>query len=108
RQRRRDMATWIVTGSNRGIGLAMCRQLHARGDAVFAACRRTSKELSAIGCPVIEGVDVATAAAAGAIDAALGDRTVDVLMNNAGVLVPDRLEALDFEAVKRQYEVNTV
>ena len=26
------MATWIVTGANRGIGLEMCRQLVARGD----------------------------------------------------------------------------
>ena len=31
------MATWVVTGTNRGIGLELCRQLHARGETVIAA-----------------------------------------------------------------------
>lgn len=30
------MATWIVTGSNRGIALELYRKLHARSEAVFA------------------------------------------------------------------------
>ncbi|MBX3221287.1 MAG: SDR family oxidoreductase [Labilithrix sp.] len=102
------MANWIVTGSNRGIGLEMCRQLHARGDTVFAACRRTSKELDAIGCKVIEGVDVADDAAGRTLLEALGDAKIDVLVNNAGVLVGDQLATLDFEAMKRQYDVNTI
>jgi len=102
------MATWIVTGSNRGIGLEMCRQLHARGDEVFATCRRSSKELDGIGCRIIDGVDVATDSAATKIEKAIGDGQIDVLMNNAGVLVPDRLDGLDYEAVKRQFDVNTV
>ncbi|MBX3207958.1 MAG: SDR family oxidoreductase [Labilithrix sp.] len=102
------MANWIVTGSNRGIGLEMCRQLHARGDTVFAACRRTSKELDAIGCKVIEGVDVADDAAGRTLLEAIGDAKIDVLVNNAGVLVGDQLATLDFEAMKRQYDVNTI
>ena len=102
------MATWIVTGSNRGIGLEMCRQLHARGDAVFAACRKKSKELEDVGCRIVEGVDVARDDAGAVLLGALGDARVDVLMNNAGVLVPDALATLDFEEVKRQFDVNAV
>lgn len=102
------MATWIVTGSNRGIGLELCRQLHARGDAVFATCRRRSKELEAIGCRIIDGVDVASDSAAGVIEKAVGSASIDVLMNNAGVLVPDQLVGLDLEGVKRQLDVNAV
>ncbi len=102
------MATWIVTGSNRGIGLELCRQLHARGDTVFATCRRRSKELEAVGCRIIDGVDVASDSAAGVIEKAVGDANIDVLMNNAGVLVPDQLVGLDLDAVKRQLDVNAV
>lgn len=102
------MATWIVTGSNRGIGLEICRQLHARGDVVFAACRRTTKELDAIGCKVIEGVDVTDDAVGQKILDAIGNAKIDVLVNNAGVLVPDQLATLDFEVMKRQYDVNTL
>ena len=53
------MAQWLVTGANRGIGLELCRALSARGDDVIAVCRSTSDELDALGCVVIEGIDVA-------------------------------------------------
>jgi NAD(P)-dependent dehydrogenase (short-subunit alcohol dehydrogenase family) len=43
------MATWLVTGANRGIGLELVRQLRARKDQVFATCRESSKELAATG-----------------------------------------------------------
>jgi NAD(P)-dependent dehydrogenase (short-subunit alcohol dehydrogenase family) len=31
------MATYLVTGTNRGIGYEYCRQLQARGDRVIAS-----------------------------------------------------------------------
>lgn len=102
------MSTWVVTGSNRGIGLEICRQVKARGDTVFAACRKTSPELSALGCTVIEGVDIGEEKAGATIAAALGDARIDVLMNNAGILVPDALSALDTKGLLRQFEVNAV
>ena len=50
----------IVIGSNRGIGLELCEQLHARGDRVVGVCRRASDELKGLGLwKVVEGVDVA-------------------------------------------------
>lgn len=102
------MATWLVTGSNRGIGLEICRQLHARGDTVLAACRKKSKELEAVGCRVIEGVDVSSDTAGPTIEKAIGDAKLDVLLNNAGVLFPDQLDTLDFEGVRKHFEVNTI
>jgi NAD(P)-dependent dehydrogenase (short-subunit alcohol dehydrogenase family) len=102
------MATWIVTGSNRGIGLEICRQLRGRGETVFAACRTRSKELDALDCHVIDGVDVTAEDAGAKIAGAIGDVAVDVLLHNAGILVRDRLETLDFATMRRQFEVNTV
>ena len=102
------MATWVVTGANRGIGLELCRQLKARGEDVFAACRTTSRELDALGVTVVPGVEMTSDDGAAKIGKALGDRRIDVLLNNAGVLVPDALEALDFDTLKKQYEVNAL
>ena len=46
------MATFLVTGANRGIGLEYCRQLKARGDDLVAVCRQTSDELKCLGVRV--------------------------------------------------------
>jgi NAD(P)-dependent dehydrogenase (short-subunit alcohol dehydrogenase family) len=97
----------------------MCRQLVARGDGVIAACRQASKDLEALGCEIALGVDVTAPSAGATIVKALGDRTVDVLVNNAGVLtrdfvhrdgipVSEGLAAIDFEAIRREIEVNTL
>ena len=52
------MATIVITGANRGIGLELARQCQARGDSVIAAVRRTSRELSELDIETFEGVDV--------------------------------------------------
>ena len=43
------MSTYLITGSNRGIGLELCRQIYKRGDNVIATCRKASKELRDLG-----------------------------------------------------------
>ncbi len=102
------MATWVVTGANRGIGLEMCRQLKARGETVIAGCRTSSPELDALGVKVAGGVEMTSDEASSAIAKILGDATIDVLLLNAGMLVPDALEALDFEQLRKQYDVNAL
>ena len=102
------MPTTLVTGCNRGIGLQLASQLHARGDTVIGVCRRASDELAGLGIRVIEGIDVADGASVAKLKADLGDEPIDVLINNAGILRRDTFGELDYEDMLLQYEVNAL
>ena len=102
------MGIWVVTGANRGIGLELCRQLAARGEEVIAACRVASRDLDALGVQVVAGVDVTTDEGAKTMLKATEGKTLDVVLHNAGIMLPESLDSLDFEAMRRQLEVNTL
>ncbi len=102
------MSTICITGANRGIGLELARQFKQRGDDVVAACRESSKELTKLDVEVIEGVDVTEDGSVGELAKALGDRMVDVLVNCAGILSDESLSDLDFDRMRRQFEVNSL
>ncbi len=102
------MATVLITGCNRGIGLELVRQYVDRGDAVIAACRKASKALEATGAEIIEGVDVADGDAVEKLARTLGDRRIDILLNNAGILRSDSFGSIDYDAMAEQYRVNTL
>jgi NAD(P)-dependent dehydrogenase (short-subunit alcohol dehydrogenase family) len=104
------MTTWLVTGANRGIGLELCRQVSERGDEVIAVCRSASKQLEALapGVQVVSGVDVTSDDAGDALLRATEGKRLDVLLHNAGVLVPESLDSLDAAQIRRQFEVNAI
>ena len=102
------MPTTLVTGCNRGIGLQIVSQLHARGDDVIGVCRQASSELSQIGIRVIDGIDVANGEAVAKLKTELGDEPIDVLINNAGILRRDAFGDLDYDSMLEQYEVNAL
>ena len=76
----------VITGANRGLGLELTRQHTARGDEVWAGCRRPDEasELLALTTHVLP-VDMATEASLAAFAEALGPAPIDVLYNNAGI-----------------------
>ena len=102
------MKTILLTGASRGIGLALARQYRDRGDNVVAACRKTTDGLTKLGVEVVEGVDVTEDTAVAHLVEAVGNRTVDVLINCAGVLSDESLTDLDFDRIRRQLEVNSL
>ena len=102
------MATILITGCNRGIGLQLASQLHARGDSVIGVCRSASDELSALGIRIITEIDVADGESVKRLQAELGGLTLDVLINNAGILLHDTFGSIDYDEMLTQYKVNTL
>lgn len=98
------MTTVLITGANRGIGLALARQYAVSGAEVIACCRDLTraealKDLAASGGRVrLLQLDVADDASIAALKSAVGEQPIDILINNAGILGPeaqsaDRLDA---------------
>lgn len=102
------MATYLITGANRGIGYEYCRQLKVRGDHPIAICRTASEELKQLGIQIEEGVDITSDASVSDLRTRLGDIAIDVLINNAGILKRVTLEDLDFDSIRQQFEVNAL
>jgi len=108
--------TALITGSDRGIGLALTREFAIRGWQVIATCRDPVRatELAAFAhdhpTVSIEKLDVSDDAAIDALAAKLKGRPIDALVNNAGVtssMEGQALAKLDAEDFGRVLRVNS-
>jgi NAD(P)-dependent dehydrogenase (short-subunit alcohol dehydrogenase family) len=108
------MTTCLITGANRGIGLAMASALIARGDRVIAAVRDPFKVPELLrtapreNCMLI-GMDVADQRSVARAAASVNE-PVDVLVNNAGI-TGNRSEStldMDVEDFLNTLSVNTL
>jgi NAD(P)-dependent dehydrogenase (short-subunit alcohol dehydrogenase family) len=102
------MATYLITGANRGIGYEYCQQLLDRGETPIAVCRESSDQLSALGIRVIAGIDVTKDADVARLQSQIQGEAIDVLINNAAIIERVTLADLDFESMRRQFEVNAL
>lgn len=117
------MANVVITGANRGIGLALVKEYVAAGNRVYGLCRSPEQatDLAALaevskGLLTLHPLDMAAGpAVADAAQAAVGKAPVDVLLNVAGVLggetgsVPDiQFGEKDFADWHHAFEIMTI
>ena len=103
--------TVLITGTNRGIGLELCRQLSAKGMHVIATCRHASRELKDLNVEIIEEVEVSEPTSLAKLADTLKGRNIDWVINNAGIAGGIGLGDIDDAAVDsfiRMYRVNSL
>ncbi len=98
--------TILITGANRGIGLALTELYLKRGDQVYAVCRQTTNELNKTKANIIEHVDVSDPDNIKKLQQQMQDISIDVLINNAGIFKDETLDAMNFATVEEQLAVN--
>ncbi|CAH0990064.1 hypothetical protein SIN8267_00147 [Sinobacterium norvegicum] len=100
--------TVLITGAASGIGLAMTQQYLAQGNQVTACCRSSSDALAALDCEVVTDVDVTQPESVDRLKSKLAGRSIDILINCAGLLTNESLDDLCFNRIQTQWEVNAL
>ena len=102
------MTTTLITGANRGIGLALAKAAADAGHTVLATARNpeSAADLASTGARVL-ALDVSDPASCDALAAELNGEPIDVLVNNAATF-PNRtgLEDVDPDAFEETLRVN--
>ena len=111
------MPTLFITGANRGIGLELTRQYVEEGWNAVATCRapEEARELRDLAAAVPERTEIFPLSVTDwegipSLARTLEGRTVDLLINNAGVRRMDayHLGEIDVEGFMRSVEVNAL
>ena len=106
------MATVLITGTNRGLGLEFVKQFLQQGDNVIASCRDGSHapELQALvdtnSSLSLVNLDVSDEQSMASLASTLGDTAIDIFVNNAGVYGPrdanfGKVTSADWESVMK-------
>jgi len=98
----------IITGANRGIGLAFCKRYLELGYNVYAICRKAGPDLPNLSATVIDGVDVSQPEGIERLRSAVHDIPVDILINNAGIWGKETLGSIDYEIMQNVFSVNAL
>ena len=109
------MATILITGTNKGVGLELTKIYAARGDTVYAACRDPAGASALAEVPgevVILQLVVGDSGSVTAMAEQLAGVTIDIVINNAGMKGPEfeqqNTYAMDFDGWAETFNVNSM
>ncbi|EGZ25722.1 hypothetical protein PHYSODRAFT_359527 [Phytophthora sojae] len=104
------LKTVLITGSNRGIGLAFARHYVKQGWNVVASARNVdaAEELQRLQPWKTITLDTGDEQSISSAAKALKGVALDVLINNSGISIGGGLDVTTKEDMMRQFEVNTV
>lgn len=107
-----EAKTVLITGSSRGIGLALCKELKSRGWKVVATCRNPSHMVDKKATHYDEclALDVESDDSIKECKDRLNGIPIDLLINNAGVLERDmdQLGHLTRQSLERTFNINAI
>lgn len=98
--------TILITGANRGIGLALTELYLQRGAKVVAVCRTLTDELKNSGADIIEDIDVSVPENVKTLQRMMQGKSIDILINNAGIFKNESLHDMNFSTIEEQLAVN--
>ncbi len=98
--------TLLITGANRGIGLALATLYKKAGYQIIAVCRSRSDEIAALADQLITNIDFTNAQDINTVYQQIKDQPVDLLINNAGLLQDDSLGSIELDSLRQQMEIN--
>jgi short-subunit dehydrogenase len=75
---------------------------------VIAVCRSTSADLENLAVSTITGIELTSETDMAKLVKRLNSQSIDVLINNAGIVERINLEKLDTDSIRRQFEVNAL
>lgn len=99
----------LITGANRGIGYALSKLYMEQGNNVFAVCRKSTHNLKDLtGVTVIDGIDVTDHQKLVDLKNRINNITIDIVINNAGIMTEESLGEIKSKDLVRQFMVNAV
>lgn len=98
----------VITGANRGIGLALAEHYAAQGAYVHGIVRETSPSLDAVASSVVTGIELNEPCAVAPVLEQLEPDRIDLLLQVAGIMVWEDFDEIDPAEIKRQFLVNAL